>query len=142
MGSPSPQTSVATSTFDESYAALSRGDYATALNGFRTLAERGDADAQYNLGVMYANGEGVARDYAEAVSWYRMAAEQGHAVAQNKLGVRYACGEGVARDYAEAVALVPKGRRARRRRGPKSTQAPRTIRLSHYVNSAPPVLPS
>lgn len=92
MRSPSPRTSVATSTFDESYAALSRGDYATALKGFRTLAERGDADAQYNLGAMYANGEGVARDYAEAERWYRMAAEQGNVDAQANLGVMYVNG--------------------------------------------------
>ena len=89
MRSPSPRTSVATSTFEESYATLSRGDYATALKGFRTLAERGDADAQHNLGAMYASGEGVVQDNTEAVRWYRKAAEQGHADAQNKLGVMY-----------------------------------------------------
>ena len=42
-------------------------------------AEQGNAAAQYNLGVMYDNGEGVPQDYAEAAKWYRLAAEQGEA---------------------------------------------------------------
>ena len=60
-------------------------------------------DAQYNLGLMYDNGEGVPQDYAEAVKWYRLAAEQGHAKAQYNLGLMYDNGEGVPQDYAEAV---------------------------------------
>ena len=44
-----------------------------------TLAEQGDASAQYNLGVTYRTGEGVPQDSAEAVRWYRLAAEQGYA---------------------------------------------------------------
>ena len=57
---------------------------------------RGTPDAQNNLGVMYANGEGVPEDDAEAVRWYRLAADQGDADAQYNLGVMYANGEGVA----------------------------------------------
>ena len=63
-----------------------------------SLAEQGHAIAQYNLGVMYDNGEGVPQDYAEAVKWYQLAAEQGHAKAQNNLGVMYAKGRGVEQD--------------------------------------------
>jgi uncharacterized protein len=55
-------------------------------------AEQGYAEAQYNLGVMYGNGNGVVQDYAEAVKWYRLAAEQGNAKAQNNLGVMYEYG--------------------------------------------------
>ena len=66
-------------------------------------AEQGVAEAQNNLGNMYANGQGVCQDYAEAVQWYRNAAEQGHAQAQNNLGLMYANGQGVRQDYAEAV---------------------------------------
>ena len=43
------------------------------------LAEAGDPDAQYNLGVMYANGRGVTQDDTEAVRWYRLAADPGYA---------------------------------------------------------------
>jgi uncharacterized protein len=66
-------------------------------------AEQGFASAHYNLGLMYANGQGVAQDYAEAVKWYRKAAEQGFAVAQSKLGLMYYNGQGVEQDYAKAV---------------------------------------
>ena len=58
-----------------------------AVHWYRRGAEQGDADAQFNLGVMYAEGEGVARDDAEARRWYRKAAEQGHADAQHNLRV-------------------------------------------------------
>ncbi len=50
-------------------------------------ANQGDAYAQYNLGVMYANGDGVPENDAEAVKWYRKAADQGYAVAQYNLGL-------------------------------------------------------
>jgi len=43
--------------------------------------------AQFNLGVCYADGDGVAKDAEQAVSWYRRAAEAGHAGAQFNLGV-------------------------------------------------------
>ena len=84
--------------FDEAEAAYGRGDYATAVRGFLVHAEQGDASAQFSLGVMYANGEGVLKDEAEAVRWYRLAAEQGHAGAQFNLGVMYANGRGVLKD--------------------------------------------
>ena len=83
--------------------AYKKGDYASALREFRALAEQGDAKAQYNLGVMYGNGEGVTQDDKEAVKWYRKSAEQGNAIAQYNLGVMYANGEGVTQDYKEAV---------------------------------------
>ena len=69
-------------------------DDAEAVKWYRLAAEQGNASAQYNLGVGYANGEGVPQDDAEAVKWYRLAAEQGNASAQYNLGVRYANGEG------------------------------------------------
>ena len=66
-------------------------------------AEQGNAVAQFNLGVMYANGQGVPKDDAEAARWYRLAAEQGHDGAQVNLGIMYDNGEGVPKDPAEAV---------------------------------------
>ena len=77
-------------------------DYATALKLLRPLAEQGYASAQYNLGVMYANGEGVIQNYKEAVKWYRLAAGHGDGEAQNSLGLMYANGEGVIQDYVLA----------------------------------------
>ena len=43
-------------------------------------ADQGVASAQFNLGLIYLEGQGVPQDGAEAVRWYRLAAEQGHAV--------------------------------------------------------------
>ena len=74
---------------------LSAQDY--YLDAVRQAADQGDANAQFNLGFMYANGEGVPKDDAEAARWYRMAANQGDAAAQYSLGVSYANGEGVRR---------------------------------------------
>ncbi len=89
--------------FDEGLAAYERGDYAAALREFLPLAEQGDATAQFALGLMYDNGEGVPQDDAEAAKWYRRAAEQGDASAQYNLGVMYDNGYGVPQDHAEAV---------------------------------------
>ena len=96
------------------------------------LAKNGDAEAQYNLGVMYDNGLGVLQDYKEAFHWYRLATEQGYTEgkikiynlakksipqalsilindaenrvteAQNKLGEVYLEGKGLPQDYVLA----------------------------------------
>jgi hypothetical protein len=86
---------------EDAVAAYQRGDYATALRLWHLLAERGDADAQFHLGVVYESGQGVLRSDAEAIKWYRKAAEQDHAVAQFNLGVMYA--KGVSPNYGEAA---------------------------------------
>jgi len=78
-------------------------DEAEAVKWFRKAAEQNVADAQFSLGVCYANGRGVTKDDAEAVKWFRKAAEQNDARAQAALGVRYAKGQGVAKNKAEAV---------------------------------------
>ncbi len=87
---------------EDATAATERADYATAFRLLRPLAIGGNSVAQYNLGLMYAKGDGVPRDYAEAVKWYRKAADQNNADAQNNLGAMYASGEGVPSDYVEA----------------------------------------
>ncbi len=96
-------TAPAWAGFDEAVAAYKRGDYATALREYRTLAKQGNAGAQYNIGVMYYNGQGVPQDYAKAVKWYRKATEQGNAGAQYNLGIMYYFGLGVPQDDAKAL---------------------------------------
>jgi tetratricopeptide (TPR) repeat protein len=85
----------------DAVAAYQRGDYATALRLWHPLAEQGDADAQFHLGVMYESGQGVLRNDAEAIKWYREAAGQDDAVAQFNLGVMYA--KCTSPNYAEAA---------------------------------------
>ena len=75
--------------FREGVDAARRGDYATALKEWGPFAEQGNAIAQYNLGVMYAKGQGVPKDYKLAVKWYRKSAEQGDPSAQSNLGLMY-----------------------------------------------------
>jgi TPR repeat protein len=90
------------SSYQKGFGAYDRGDYDTALKEWRPLAEQGLSQAQYNLGLMYAEGEGVAQDYQEAVRWYRLAAEQDHASGQFSLGAMYIAGHGVPKDYVLA----------------------------------------
>ena len=66
-------------------------------------AAQGNADAQSDLGLMYADGQGTPQDYAEGVRLFRKAAEQGYAEAQFNLGLMYNQGLGMPQDYAEAV---------------------------------------
>ena len=82
--------------------AVNRGDYATALQLLRPLAEQGDPAAQINLGNMYFDGNGVPQNNAEAVKYYLLAADQGSADAQIALGFQYEYGEAVPQDYVQA----------------------------------------
>jgi hypothetical protein len=66
------------------------------------LADKGNAVAQFFLGVMYLNGHGVPQDYTEAAKWYRFAAEQGHPWAQSALGFFFVNGRGVPKNYIQA----------------------------------------
>jgi len=85
--------------FEEANAAWARADYATAIQLFRLLAERGDAKSQFILGDFYNTGQGVQKDYREAAKWLRKAADQGDAAAQHNLGNMYEKGQGVPQDY-------------------------------------------
>ena len=89
--------------------AAQKGDFATALKEWQPLAEQGNAVAQFNLGVMYENGQGVTQDYKTAVKYYTLAAEQGYADAQFSLGYMYENGEGTAQDYKAAIHWYTKG---------------------------------
>jgi TPR repeat protein len=68
---------VAAGPLEDADAALKRRDYATALRLIRPLAEQGDANAQYNLGVFYDNGLGVPQDKVRAYMWFNLSAAQG-----------------------------------------------------------------
>ena len=80
-------------------------EFGDSRNLRRTLkgANAGDANAQYDLGMMYADGISVPQDDAEAVKWFRLAGETD---AQYNLGVMYANGEGVPKDAVEAYAWL------------------------------------
>lgn len=77
-------------------------DLESAAAWFFRAAEQGHAAAQFNLGLMYAEGQGVSKDSTKAVELFTKAAEQGNVDAQNNLGVMYFVGEGASRDIDKA----------------------------------------
>jgi len=60
------------------WTAYQSGNFATALREWRPLAEKGNADAQYLVGGMYATGQGVIRDWVFAHMWGNLAASNGN----------------------------------------------------------------
>lgn len=74
----------------------------SALEEFEPRARRGDAEAQFAVGVLHHGGFGTAKSESEAARWYGLAARQGHAMAAHRLGLFYLEGRGVAQDYGEA----------------------------------------
>ena len=88
--------------FDEGVAAYQAGNLPLAVKEFRSAADKGDANSQFNIGLMYEQGIGVGKDEREAVAWYRKAAEQGNSNAQYNLAVLYENGRGTKVDFAQA----------------------------------------
>src|SRR5215475_8061479 len=68
---------VAAGPLEDAEAAVKRRDYATAVRLIRPLAEQGDANAQYTLGVFYDNGLGVPQDRTQSYMWFDLSAAQG-----------------------------------------------------------------
>lgn len=94
---------VSAGPFEDATAAYGRANYATALLLFRLLAEPEVAHAQYQLGLMYDEGQSVPTNGAEAMRWYRKPAELGFAPTKRMLGFTYRNGLGRPKGYAEAL---------------------------------------
>ena len=88
--------------FNKGLVAYNLGDYDTALEEWKPLAEMGNPAAQYKLGYMYKTGKGIPLDYGGAVIWYHLAAIQGNASAQSNLGFMYKTGKGVPQDFLQS----------------------------------------
>ena len=82
--------------------ARNRGDFAKAMREWQPLAEQGNAPAQFYLGLLYENGDGVPEDYKKAREWYEKSAAQGEANAQFYLGLMSAFGRGGPLDLVQA----------------------------------------
>lgn len=91
------------SAFAEGMQAMAEGNYAEAYCRWKPLADYGHAESQYNLGWLYANGNGMHVSIHEAHRWWRAAADQGYADAQFSIGLSYTNGEGVEQDIQEAT---------------------------------------
>jgi TPR repeat protein len=93
-------------TFGDAGAAYVKGDFVQVVNLLRPLAEKGNPEAQYKLGVMYDQGQGVPQDYQQASNWYRLSAQQGKPGAQYNLGDMYAQGQGVVQDFVRSFMWI------------------------------------
>src|SRR5579863_4033355 len=82
---------------------LAPGQTVSQLDKWKNDAERGDARAQFWLGVAFERGWGSPPDFAQALRWLSQSAVQGNADAQNALGQMYEDGEGVPKDYTQAA---------------------------------------
>ena len=69
-------TSAVAGIIDEGREAYGQRNFEKALKDFRSLAESNNDEAQFFLGVMYENGDGVSQDYEEAKKWYVRAPEK------------------------------------------------------------------
>jgi TPR repeat protein len=88
--------------------AMEAGHYAQAYCLWRPLADHGNAEAQYRIGWMFANGQGMELDEAEALRWWESAASGGHLDAQFAVAQAYLMGTGVASDPERAVSWLIK----------------------------------
>ena len=84
-------------------AAMNTMEFKRALETLKPLADKGDPNAQFNLGAMYASGRGVQSDPREAVRLYRLAAAKNHLGAMNNLAYMLKTGTGTAKDEREAL---------------------------------------
>lgn len=96
-------TPVLADDFSDGVALYEQEDYVAAAAAFKKAADKGKVEAQFNLGLMYLNGEGVAQDYVQARSLFEQAAQQDNVRAQVNLARMYAKGKGVVPNYGKAV---------------------------------------
>jgi TPR repeat protein len=89
---------------DDCFIELEAGDLDSALIVCTKAAEQGNANAQYNLGLMHSIGKGTPKDDKQAIYWYTKAAEQGHDGGQLNLGVKHDYGKGTLKDSILAYA--------------------------------------
>ena len=82
-------TPVVAGEYDDADAAYKAGDFPKAFRLFKPFAEQGLPSVQYNLGYMYAHGEGISEDYLQASAWYSVSAEQGVEKARENKGIRW-----------------------------------------------------
>ncbi len=86
-------------------------NFNTAAKWFRQSSAKGNAAAQYNLGIMSYLGQGMEQSYEQAADWFRQAAAQDHALAQYNLGFLYYEGKGVEKDDLQAFMWIDRAAR-------------------------------
>jgi len=82
--------------------AIQAGDFESAFKELEPLAKKGDQWAQYTLGNMYFDGDGVTQNYKQAYNWYMQSAKQGNEYAQFFIGYMYKQGNGIEKDETKS----------------------------------------
>lgn len=90
--------------YENAVSAYDQRQFDIAFTRFKTLAQQGDARAQFRLSLMYSAGKGTPVDPTLALMWLRQSAKRGDAQAQSNLGVQYSRGRNVAQDVVKAYA--------------------------------------
>lgn len=101
IASPTLSAAAPSASFADAAKRHRAGDTAAAMAFWVPLAQKGDANAAFNLGTIHQHGDGVARNPTEALKWYRIAAEKGDRESQSRLGAMYLNGEGTPKDEKE-----------------------------------------
>ncbi|MGI9259011.1 MAG: tetratricopeptide repeat protein [Gammaproteobacteria bacterium] len=92
-------TSQAQAGLAEGYAAYERGEFESAYAELLPVAEAGDVNAAYYLGLLYWEGQGVDKNVDNALVWLNDAAERGHTGAQLTVALAHERGQGVQQNY-------------------------------------------
>ena len=85
---------------------VQKEDYYEATDVCKAMAKKGDRNAQFALGVMYYQGNGMMSDLGKAQKWIRKAAQQNHRQGQYNLGIMLANGQGSSADLVEAYSWL------------------------------------
>jgi uncharacterized protein len=97
-------TTVSANDIDDAIQSMRAGNFAEAYCILKPYAERGDAEAQYNIGWMYLNGYGLAMNDKLALKWWQRASDKGHTEATFSIAMLYSLGEGqVKKDMDKAI---------------------------------------
>ncbi|MFZ6875173.1 tetratricopeptide repeat protein [Undibacterium sp. Di27W] len=94
--------------FSDGVSYYEQGDFDSALESFKAAAAKGNADAQFNLGLMFLNGEGVPQDYKQALRWFEQSASKDNVRAQVNIGRMYAKGKGMLSNHGVAATWFKK----------------------------------
>ena len=96
-------SSASASQMDEALQFFQTGDSSKAIEIWNAEATRGDSDAQYIMGKLHLDGEGVPQSDSEAVKWFQASADQGYSLSQNALANMYYFGRGIPSDHKLAA---------------------------------------
>ncbi len=96
-------TAIQASELEDGFQAFTAGNYEQALRFWLPIAEKDNADAQYNLGILYQKGLGVEKNPKAAFIWYKRASANGHTDAMYNLGIMYNKGRVIYRSPKDAT---------------------------------------